>query len=167
MSDKSSYDRFSLTLPSALNEWLHQFIMEIKNAGGYKLPRTLIIRAFIRAIRESNLNIDLSNIKDDEKKGISPLLLLPLVENAFKHSHDLNTHIEIYVSLHNDIFNFTISNNLTENLDSELLQKDGIGLSNIKRQLAILYEDYSFEAVKKDLTFEVKLTIHLNSLIDA
>ena len=71
MSDKSSYDRFSLTLPAELNEWLYQFTLEIKKNGGYKLPKTLIIRAFIRAIRESGLSIDLSDIRDDEKVGIA------------------------------------------------------------------------------------------------
>jgi hypothetical protein len=71
MIDKSSYDRISLTLPAQLNEWLHQFALEIKKSGGYKLPKTLIIRSFIRAIKESNIKIDLSDIKDDQTKGIA------------------------------------------------------------------------------------------------
>jgi hypothetical protein len=71
MIDKSSYDRISLTLPPQLNEWLHQFALEIKKEGGYKLPKTLIIRAFIRTIKESGITIDLSNIRDNQKRGIA------------------------------------------------------------------------------------------------
>ncbi len=71
MADKSSYDRVSLTLPAELHEWLHQFTLEIKRNGGYKLPKTLVIRAFIRTIMESGLAIDLGNIKDTSNASIA------------------------------------------------------------------------------------------------
>jgi hypothetical protein len=64
VADKSSYDRVSLTLPAELHEWLHHFTLEIKRNGGYKLPKTLVIRAFIRTIMESGLAINLSDIRD-------------------------------------------------------------------------------------------------------
>jgi hypothetical protein len=71
VAGKSAYDRISLTLPLALNEWLHQFTLEIKKSGGYKLPKTLVIRAFIRTIMESGIRIDLSNIRDHESTSIA------------------------------------------------------------------------------------------------
>ncbi|MBN1697080.1 MAG: hypothetical protein JW881_06175 [Spirochaetales bacterium] len=81
MIDKSSYDRINVTLPPHLNEWLLQFSLEIKKAGGYKLPKTLIIRSFIRAIKESGLSINLKNIRDDRKKGIADKVSSIEIEN--------------------------------------------------------------------------------------
>jgi tRNA 2-selenouridine synthase SelU len=71
VADKSSYDRLSLTLPVELHEWLHQFTLEIKKNGGYKLPKTLVIRAFIRTIMESGIVIDLTNIRGKENTCIA------------------------------------------------------------------------------------------------
>lgn len=100
---------------------------------------------------------------DDEHAEISPLLLLPLVENAFKHSNDLETMIDIRVTLKNQLFNFKVSNNTSEQTEMEEPVQDGIGLSNIKRQLAILYKVYTFSAAKNAARFEVDLTIDLST----
>lgn len=110
-----------------------------------------------------HLTITFTKDLDDENAEISPLLLLPLVENAFKHSNDLDTSINISVNLKNHIFNFQVSNNLAEQPGTEEPLQDGIGLSNIKRQLAILYKDYTFRADKNLAHFEVDLTIDLST----
>jgi hypothetical protein len=81
VASKASYDRISLTLPPEINEWLHQFTLEIKKRGGYKLPKTLVIRAFIRAIMESGISIDLGQIRDDSSKGIADKVSSIKIEN--------------------------------------------------------------------------------------
>jgi len=112
---------------------------------------------------QEHLTISFTTELENENAGISPLLLLPLVENAFKHSNGLDTHIDIKVSEINGILKFSISNTLTEQPTDDNLIKDGIGLSNIKRQLAILYKEYSFSASKRETDFIVDLMIQLNS----
>lgn len=112
---------------------------------------------------QEHLTIAFTKDLEDENADISPLLLLPLVENAFKHSNGLNTHIEIRVIVANGILEFYISNNLSEQITEDPMIQDGIGLSNIKRQLAILYKEYNFSASKTEIDFIVELTIHLNS----
>jgi sensor histidine kinase YesM len=112
---------------------------------------------------QEHMTITFSKAIDNENAGISPLLLLPLVENAFKHSDGLNTQIHIDVREASGILSFKISNTLAEHPDSDPIIKDGIGLSNIKRQLAILYKDYTFSAMKKENDFVVDLRIDLNS----
>jgi len=71
MEDKKELERLSLTIPEELKDWLYGFSREIKRAGGYKLPNTIIIRACIRAIKESGLDFDLSNIKDEQHRGLA------------------------------------------------------------------------------------------------
>ena len=63
---KSNYDRFSLTLPPELNDWLYTVTRSIKNQGGYRIPKTTLIRSMLRAFRESSVNINLKNIKNKE-----------------------------------------------------------------------------------------------------
>lgn len=112
---------------------------------------------------QDHLTITFVKEIDDEAAGISPLLLLPLVENAFKHSNGLDTHIKVQVHVAAGTLNFSISNTLSEQPDSDPIIKDGIGLSNIKRQLAILYKDYTFSATKHENDFVVELRIALHS----
>ncbi|HEY3387823.1 MAG TPA: histidine kinase, partial [Saprospiraceae bacterium] len=112
---------------------------------------------------QEHLTISFTKNLEDENVEISPLLLLPLVENAFKHSNDLDTFINISVTQKQHVLVFHVSNLLSETSGTEEPVQDGIGLSNIKRQLAILYKDYTFRAAKTRTHFEVMLTIDLST----
>jgi LytS/YehU family sensor histidine kinase len=79
------------------------------------------------------------NITSPEKT-IEPMLLVPFVENAFKHGAVNTARPVIAISLKADhkMLDFTVSNTY----DPEAIQKDehhGIGLSNVKRRLDLLY----------------------------
>jgi len=78
---KADYDRFSLTIPDTLNEWLYAFTIKVKKAGGYRIPKTLVVRAFIRAIKESKIKIDLKNIRDKKKSPVAGKVSSDTVEN--------------------------------------------------------------------------------------
>jgi hypothetical protein len=92
------------------------------------------------------------------KASIPPLLLIPFVENAFKHGDVKNGH-EISMKLHADeeVIRFSISNAIGNH------QKDaggGIGLENVQRRLALLYPGrHSFRVQKTKDIFEVELEI--------
>ncbi len=116
---------------------------------------------------QEHLTIQYKEAIDHDTAGISPLLLIPLIENAFKHSHGLDTQIEINAALHDKKLVFSVRNNLSENMASDGLTEKGIGLSNIRRQLAILYKSYNLEVIPRDTDFEVILTIDLNSFLYA
>ncbi|WP_343744436.1 histidine kinase [Chitinophaga sp.] len=75
---------------------------------------------------------------DDQlnKQSVYPLLLLPLVENAFKYAGG-EYWINISASLRNDWLVFHVSNAIPA---IEMKQKKGgIGLENLRRRLALLY----------------------------
>jgi len=102
---------------------------------------------------------------DHPGQEISPLLLLPLVENAFKHGVS-NTRFDSFVNmnieLQNGVLNFNIENSKEGNHDEEI--QDGIGLSNVKRQLELLYPDkYKLIINNESSRFVVELIINLNS----
>lgn len=77
--------------------------------------------------------------------SISPLILLSLVENAFKHgaSGDVDEpHISIRISTHEDTINCKVWNTKSVHKgEFNDAYKEGIGLSNIKRQLKLSYPD--------------------------
>lgn len=72
---------------------------------------------------------------------IEPLLLIPFVENAFKHgiSYYENSNIEINLVLGEKELHFAVSNNIVKHKDETLESGSGIGLKNVMRRLELLY----------------------------
>jgi len=95
---------------------------------------------------------------DAGKAGIPPLLLIPFVENAFKHGDMKNGNtILIRLKTDDDMIRFTIINTISQQ------QKDsggGIGLENVRRRLELLYPGkHTLEVQKTRDIFEVQLEI--------
>jgi sensor histidine kinase YesM len=96
---------------------------------------------------------------------IPPLLLVPFVENAFKHiSHlkDRPNFIWIDLDRKNDELSFSIENS-KEAVDRTNEQPGGIGLANVKRRLELLYPGmHNLVISDTDRSFKVDLSIKLN-----
>ncbi len=60
----SDYIRLNLTLPDELDRMLQEFGSDARTAGGYKIPKTTIIRSLIRMLMI--LGMDLSGIRTEE-----------------------------------------------------------------------------------------------------
>ncbi|RKF04689.1 hypothetical protein C8N26_0075 [Tenacibaculum lutimaris] len=82
----------------------------------------------------------IKNLHDDTIQ-IPPMLLLPFVENAFKHGTQINDvlHININLKTTEDFLSFHIKNTFKENTNN----KKGIGLENIQKRLEMLYNQQS------------------------
>ena len=106
--------------------------------------------------------VDLQVTGELEKHTIAPLLLLPLVENAFKHGYQLNRSgaIRIYLEAGSQLV-FTVTNDKPP--VGSVQQKDetgGIGLENIKRRLELIYgQQYALEIDDQAHYFKVTLTL--------
>ncbi len=74
--------------------------------------------------------------------SIEPMLLIPFVENAFKHGIGLvqNPVIDICLKADNNELNFSVKNKYIRTDDIKD-KTSGIGLANVKRRLALLYAD--------------------------
>jgi sensor histidine kinase YesM len=117
----------------------------------------------LEKIRYQRLTIQCQKDIDDNTQKIAPLLLLPFVENAFKHGAGesrFDSFIHIGVKLYKGQLNFTIENT-KENGTQEI--KDNIGLRNVRRQLELMYKDYDLQLQNKPHIFSVHLSINLNS----
>ncbi|MFC4478563.1 sensor histidine kinase [Flavobacterium chungangensis] len=94
---------------------------------------------------------------------IVPMLLLPLVENAFKHGVHATDKSEIHIKLsqNNTHLEFEIENTFFEK--TSVSDEGGIGLTNTKRRLQLIYpnQHYISFGVTDHGTYNIKLKITL------
>src|SRR5690606_20851205 len=101
------------------------------------------LRNYIELARiryEEDLPLTVSIDEPDEPYTIVPLILIPFLENAFKHGPDRSLHnawvtVELYVR--NDVLTFCVANGINGNADRPA--NGGIGLENARRRLARYY----------------------------
>ncbi len=62
---KSEYIRVNLTLPDKLDRVLQELGNDARATGGYKLPKTMIMRALVRLLMK--LDVDPSGVKTEEE----------------------------------------------------------------------------------------------------
>lgn len=108
-----------------------------------------------------NFNYDI----EDMKQALPPLLLIPLVENAFKHGVSETRNqpfVDIHLSVNNRQLLFVIKNSSEVSL-AERSVKENIGLSNLRRQLELLFTDYNLSVQQEELVFTTILKINLAS----
>jgi len=94
------------------------------------------------------------NVAIEEDINIMPLLLVILVENAFKHGVENlreNAYVHINLIAHNKNLSFEIINNFDKD---ELPKVKGIGIKNLKRRLELVYPK------KHTLNFTIANSIH-------
>lgn len=108
-----------------------------------------------------NFNYDL----EDMKQSLPPLLLMPLVENAFKHgvseARD-RPFVDIHLSVRQRQLRFIVKNS-HEAFSGEDPVKENIGLSNLRRQLELLYKEYDLSTQQSGSMFTASLQINLAS----
>ena len=131
---------------NALHRFSDMLRYQLYEMGGQKVP----VEKEIAYLRDY---MDLQQLRKDDRYtvrfnyteqvkefSIEPLLLVPLVENAFKHiSHhqDQPNEVEVRMDRQNSQFIFDIRNSREVLLTTE--KPGGIGLQNVRRRLELLY----------------------------
>jgi two-component system, LytTR family, sensor kinase len=114
---------------------------------------------------DESLRINFNHDVEDMQQAVPPLLLMPLVENAFKHGvSETRGHpfMDIHLSVKNRQLAFVVKNS-TEATQGEGAIKENIGLSNLRRQLELLYKDYHLTVQQGNAVFTATLKINLAS----
>lgn len=94
-----------------------------------------------------------------DSRTIAPMLLIPFVENAFKHgSKNHEPGIFIRLKTEQDWLRFEVINYIRKTTVAPVQQASGIGLANIRRRLDLLYPDKYQLIIKQD---EEKYRINL------
>jgi two-component system, LytTR family, sensor kinase len=101
--------------------------------------------------------------KDIPNESIVPLLLIPFVENAFKHgvSYNQKSFINIDLAVKNQVLLLTVLNSKIKG-EIERDSVSGIGLNNVNRRLNLLYPDqYKLSIRDSDTDYMISLSINL------
>ncbi len=108
------------------------------------------------------LDISFSSHNISEDLKIAPMLLLPFVENSFKHGSIKNGQLKVRIDIgcENKTICFYIENTHSSSNSSQ----KGIGLENIKKRLDLLYcNQYTLNIEDEYELFKVSLTLNLNA----
>ncbi|MBP6025568.1 sensor histidine kinase [Ferruginibacter sp.] len=155
-------------------EALHKFSEMLRYQLYEMNGATIPIEKEIRYLKDY---VDLQKLRKDENYevrftcnpgvngfSIEPLLLIPFVENAFKHiSHQKNERnfIAIDLSMINDTFHFAVENS-KEAIEKNTGERTGIGLANVKRRLELLYpQKYELHIKNESGLYRVDLKIKM------
>lgn len=115
----------------------------------------------LQLLRLKNRDFVSFEIKGDLKgKQIAPMLLIPFVENAFKHGSKAVSMPGIIIKLNStpDYLAFEVKN--TKNKSGIKDSSGGIGLANVRRRLDLIYHsNYSLKINEDDDKFEIDLVI--------
>ncbi|CAN5560771.1 hypothetical protein BH23BAC1_BH23BAC1_40590 [soil metagenome] len=112
------------------------------------------------------LKIDLEILGDVKRKKIAPLLLITLLENAFKHgvmNNARNSWIKVIVSATEDSIEISVCNSRQirdKNLGSPTTPNNGIGLQNLQNQLMLLYkQNHTLEILESEQEYQIKIIL--------
>jgi two-component system, LytTR family, sensor kinase len=109
------------------------------------------------------ISMDL-NIKDNIiNYQIAPLLLITFVENAFKHGEPGTSEdpVKIHLSIQDKLINYTVINKINFNGPKDATT--GIGLTNLKRRVSLLYPERHYLVTQNDKdVFSAHLQIKLS-----
>jgi LytS/YehU family sensor histidine kinase len=118
----------------------------------------------LRFNNEDNINISFNIEGEISGQKIIPMLLIPFVENTFKHGISLvkESPIEINLKINNSELYFKVKNSINKRRRDRDDQNSGIGLTNVKRRLELLYPEAHELKIENDgEKFEVDLRIVL------
>ena len=110
------------------------------------------------------MDIMLPQAEEMDNLHIEPMLLVPFVENAFKHGTGWINEpiISIQLTIQDETLHFSVSNKHDRELDTNKDKHSGIGLANVKIRLDLLYKNrYKLKIKEDDLLFTVTLLLKL------
>jgi len=97
-------------------------------------------------------------------KRIAPLVLIPFIENAFKHGVNSEEESNIYIKINITDTNLKlIVKNKCVTTNNNTLNKSGLGIDNTKQRLNLLYpENHSLDISEIDNHYIVNLTLNIH-----
>lgn len=111
---------------------------------------------------DETLRINFNHDVENMRQAVPPLLLMPLVENAFKHGVSetrSRPFVDIHLKTQNRQLVFVVKNSSEATAGDAVTEN--IGLSNLRRQLELLYTEYNLTVQQGVGVFTATLKINL------
>ncbi len=118
----------------------------------------------LRQDRHLETDVDVSSLPEPGAV-IAPGLLLPFIENAFKHVSQYrggNNWIHLHLSIRGTVLQLRVENTYSEDSSGEVGRIGGVGLPNVRRRLELLYPDRHQLAIhQREGVYHVRLDLQL------
>ena len=150
-----------------LSEIMRFMLFEVKNRTISLSEEKKFLEDFIELEKirfQQKLAVDFIADIDNLNQTIAPMILLPFVENAFKHGaaeSRFHSFVHIYIKVKNKYLIFNVENSVE--LSSPKDHHSGIGLNNVRRQLQLLYPGHELKIEDRAESFFVSLRLNLNA----
>ncbi|WP_153042747.1 sensor histidine kinase [Rufibacter ruber] len=120
----------------------------------------------LRFSESHDISIKFEVLGNVQAVQVPSLLLIPFVENAFKHGISFRqaSYIHLQLQAQPDLLTFIVKNSLNPHAQTEEYQEpaSGVGLENVRRRLALLYpHKHDLEIISTETKFETRLTLLL------
>jgi len=165
-------DKSNREAREALHKFSEMLRYQLYECGGEKIgieKELMYLQDYVdlqRLRKDDQYRVNYSCANDVKGFSIEPLLLIPFVENSFKHISHFGSgkinQVDIDVSRSNGEFFFSVANTVDRSSKSSTEPVGGIGLQNVKRRLELLYPDkHTLDIQEEDGWFKVSLTLKL------
>ncbi len=162
---------FAAELVQKLSDMLNYMITDCNHSLVPLEKEIQLLKDYIglEKVRYGNrLDIQMHINGDCNNKMIAPLLMIPFVENCFKHGASVmrgRQWMHLIINVMDEQLDFNLSNSKPA-IQNAHKNKNGIGLINVQKRLALLYTGhYDLDINSTDNTFSVYLKIKLPKAI--
>jgi sensor histidine kinase YesM len=111
---------------------------------------------------DRSVRLDYKTLNSIPPLQIAPMLLIPFIENAFKHgvNSEQKSHIQIELSITKTEFQLFVSNNKV-NTQQDISERSGLGINNTWHRLHLLYPSKHLLVIN-DTDREFSVSLHIN-----
>jgi len=111
---------------------------------------------------DKSVKLEYCTLEDIPPLQIAPMLLIPFVENAFKHgiNSEQKSHIKIEIAMNNKEFQLNVANNKV-NIQQNITERSGLGIENTKHRLDLIYPSKHLLVIN-DTEKQFFVSLHIN-----
>jgi sensor histidine kinase YesM len=111
---------------------------------------------------DRSVKLEFNSLENIPPLQIAPMLLVPFIENAFKHgvNSEQKSHIKIAITMDKTEFRLRVVNNKV-NVQQEIYEKSGLGINNTWHRLNLIYPSKHLLVIN-DTEKEFSVSLHIN-----
>ena len=111
---------------------------------------------------DRSVKLEYRTLENIPAMQIAPMLLIPFIENAFKHgvNSEQKSHIKIEMTTNKNEFKLTVVNNKV-NIQQDTSERSGLGIENTKHRLNLIYPSKHL-LVTHDTEKEFSVSLYIN-----
>lgn len=111
---------------------------------------------------DRRVKLEYSTLKSIPALEIAPMLLIPFVENAFKHgvNSEQGSRIRIEITMNKNELRLSVVNNKVD-IQQDISERSGLGIENTKHRLNLIYPSKHLLVID-DTQTEFSVSLHIN-----